>query len=111
MNLRQKAKLYKKTVEELVVKLIKLDTIVQKHNNSIIEIHSKIRIQNDGKPIELSDETRVSLIDKLISSEEFKQSIVFYKCIDPFTGEFVYAAELKTIKPEFDVSEMYEFIE
>lgn len=105
MNLRQKAKAYKKAVEELFVKLVSLQNEYIKTVNSSHIITNELRLDNVGDEDSQSEYIRYRLIYDLMKSEELKPYLVFYDHVDPFTGEKVCRVELKVVKPELEVEE------
>ena len=105
MNLRQKAKAYKKAFEELLVKFLSLQDEYIKTVNSTHVITNELRLDSLGDEDSQSEYIRYRLIYDLMKSEELKPYLVFYDHVDPFTGEKVCRVELKVVKPELEVEE------
>ena len=103
MNLRQKAKMYKAALDEIMSYVLKLDKWSKKFNELSTVIRSEVRFRSE---LDVSRE-RVyeDLIHALISKEEFKQCLAFYEHEDPFTHEKVYRVELNAVKPELEVED------
>ena len=103
MNLRQKAKMYKAALDEIMIYVLKLDKWSKKFNELSTVIDSEVRF---GPELDISRERAYEdLVRVLISKEEFKQCLAFYEHEDPFTHEKVYRIELNVIKPELEVEE------
>lgn len=103
MNLRQKAKMYKAALDEIMIYVLKLDKWSKKFNELSTVIHSEVRFRPE---LDVSRE-RVyeDLVHALINEEEFKQCLTFYEHEDPFTHEKVYRIELNAVKPELELEE------
>ena len=103
MNLRQKAKMYKAALDEIMIYVLKLDKWSKKFNELSTVIHSEVRFRPE---LDVSRE-RVyeDLVHALITKEEFKQCLAFYEHEDPFTHEKVYRVELNVVKPELEVED------
>lgn len=105
MNLRQKAKAYKKTFEELLVRYLSLQNEYIKTVNSTHVITNELRLDSLGDEDSQSEYIRYRLIYDLMKSEELKPYLVFYDHVDPFTGKKVCRVELNVVKPELEVEE------
>ena len=107
MNLRQKAKMYKAALDEIMSYVLKLDKWSKKFNELSTVIHSEVRFRSE---LDISRE-RVyeDLVHALINKEEFKQCLAFYEHEDPFTHEKVYRIELNAVKPEVEVEDEWKW--
>ena len=103
MNLRQKAKMYKAALDEIMIYVLKLDKWSKKFNELSTVIHSEVRFRSE---LDVSRE-RVceDLVHTLINKEEFKQCLAFYEHEEPFTHEKVYRVELNVVKPELELED------
>ena len=104
MNARQKAKQYKKLIialyEDYVSSAMRCQEMFQKIADSKLHCGAEVRVKPDDSISK--DDIYKNLVNQLIATDAFKQSVVLYIHTDLFTGEHVYQMKLQTIKPEIE---------
>lgn len=110
MNARQKAKKYKKMLNELRVAWWQMNDVhmnfVSKTDQSIVTVRSEITLNRDEM---IYVNTRPDIYEELIhilaKSDEFKQLLLFELVADVFSGQDTYRATLKALKPDIGKEE------
>lgn len=108
MNARQKAKHYKKKLQELyddyVASAIRCGELVDAVTGKIERVESQKAVcsveKRFSEPVEIDEYIAIDMWEQLTYDPNFRQAVVFDGRTDPDTGRYILEAKLTVVMPE-----------
>lgn len=114
MNARQKAKHYKKKLEELQVHAVEavgyLGSMCEGYLDELVKVDDShvtctVTKKFDHKQ-EIDEDLAIDIWEQLTYDPSFRQAVVIDQYQDYETGRWIVAARLTVVKPDVDLEEM-----
>ena len=114
MNARQKAKIYKKKLQDLYEDYVTSATV---YENALDLADKQITLTREqqvvlrngiafNSPREVDEKLATAMIEGFIFNDQFRQAVVFEGYIDPDTGKYILDAKLTVVMPELEEGEL-----